>query len=186
MPMGVVSDLDFRVELENLTPNNGDRKSLAIIQDIEKGRGQGNVEVPDGLRKVIGDESISNGRNSAVELANNFGISPSSVSAYSNGARSTATYDERPDLSVINQAKERIAKKARNRLVLALNSLTAEKIEASKARDISSVAKDMSAVVRNMEPEIPKVNGGNAGPTFIFYSPQMRSEKVFEVVHVKE
>jgi hypothetical protein len=44
----------------------------------------------------------------------------------------------------------------------------------------------MAVVIKNMEPEDPRVNGGNSGPTFIFYSPQMRSEKVFDIVHVKE
>jgi hypothetical protein len=184
--MGIVSDRDFDKALDDVTPcppipaGNG----VSIIP-INKGRGEGNIEVPESLRKVIGEESAIQGRASALEIAGNFGISPSSVSAYNQGAHSTASYDARPDIQHINGAKARIAKKARNRLVIALNSLTQEKIESAKVKDIAGVAKDMAAVIRTMEPEQPKMNDHN-GPTFIFYSPQMRSEKVFDVVHVKE
>jgi predicted transcriptional regulator len=186
MAMGIVSDDDFDLEKSKICPPSfiDPTSHDAVIIDLEKGRGN-NPEVPNSLRKVIGDESVTSGRQSALELANNFGISPSSVSSYSQGAHSTASYNDRPDMGHINEAKLRVAKKARNRLVMALNSLTQEKIESAKVKDIAGVAKDMSAIIRNMEPE--KVNNvGPGGPTFIFYSPQLRSEKVFDVVHVKE
>jgi len=191
MPMGIVSDKDFEKALGDVTPcpplpTRESGKEIAVIIDTTKGRGLGNIEVPEGLRKVIGEESAINGRASALDLADRFGVSPSSVSAYNHGSNSTASYDEQPNLGIINDAKSRVAKKARNRLVMALNSLTKEKIESAKAKDIAGVAKDMAAVIRTMEPEQPKLNGGNTGPTFIFYSPQMRSEKVFDVIQVKE
>lgn len=183
MPMGIVSDKEFESALKDSTPLP---ESLPVaIVDMEKGRGKGNVEVPDGLRKIIGEESAIQGRQSALEIANNFGISPSSVSAYANGSTSTASYDNQPGLAALNDAKLRVAKKARNRLVMALNSLTKEKIESAKAKDIAGVAKDMSVVIKSMEPEGPKQNG-NGGPTFIFYSPQFRKEEHFDIVHVKE
>lgn len=190
MGMGIVSDSDFESEIGKLNPSasqNGNGKSIAVIKEIEKGRPKGGLEVPENLRKLIGEESVINGRQEGLELASNFGISPSSVSAYANGSRSTASYENQPDLSHLNEAKLRVARKARNRLFLALNSLTKDKIETAKAKDISSVAKDMSAIIKNMEPDIPKSNGnGNGGPTFIFYSPQFRKEEVFEVINVKE
>ena len=184
--MGIVSDRDFEKELDNLTPcpPMPIRPGAAIVP-VNKGRGP-NPEVPEGLRKIIGEESAINGRASALDLADKFGVSPSSVSAYNHGSTSTSSYNEQPGLAHINDAKQRIAKKARNRLVTALNSLTKDKIESAKVKDISSVAKDMAAVIRTMEPEVSKTNGSNSGPTFIFYSPQMRSEKVFDVVQVKE
>jgi hypothetical protein len=189
MAMGIVSDNDFNSELSKVGVNQNklvDPTSHdAVIIDLERGRGIGNLQVPEGLRKVIGDESITSGRASALDLANNFGISPSSVSAYNQGAHSTSSYSDRPDVSHITTAKLKIATKARNRLVLALNSLTQEKIEAAKVKDIAGVAKDMSAIIRNMEPEHP-TNTNLNGPTFIFYSPQFRSEQSFEVIHVKE
>lgn len=186
MAMGIVSDKDFEKALSDVTPGpplplgNG-----VSIVDVNRGRGNGNIEVPESLRKILGEESAINGRQSALEIASNFGISPSSVSAYANGSTSTSSYDNQPNLAHINKAKLKIAKKARNRLVMALNSLTQEKIETAKVKDIAGVAKDMAAVIRTMEPEVPKVSGPN-GPTFIFYSPQMRSEKVFDIIQVKE
>lgn len=184
MAMGIVSDKDFENALKDVTPspNNGD--SVAVIKDIERGRGS-NPEVPESLRKIIGEESAIQGRASALELASNFDVSPSSVSAYANGSHSTASYDIQPDLDNLNSAKLRVAKKARNRLVMALNNLTQEKIASAKAKDIAGVAKDMSAVIRSMEPDTPKVNG-NSGPTFIFYSPHLKKEEHYDIVHVKE
>lgn len=178
MAMGIVDDSDFESEVGKLNPS-------ALIKDLEKGRGDGNKNVPESLRKIIGEESAINGRASGLELANSFGIKPSSVSAYNQGAHSTASYENRPDLTHINNAKLRVAKRARIKLILALNSLTKDKIESAKAKDIAGVAKDMSAVIKNMEPETPRSSNPN-GPTFIFYSPQFRPEQVFDVVHVKE
>lgn len=187
MSMGIVSDEEFNLEKRKICPPAliDPTSHEAVIVELERGRGQGNVEVPDSLRKVIGEESATNGRASALELADRFGVCPSSVSAYNQGSHSTASYNDRPDLSHITEAKLKIAKKARNKLVLALNSLTQDKIEAAKVKDIAGVAKDMSAIIRNMEPERP-TNNGVGGPTFIFYSPQMRTEKVFDVINVKE
>lgn len=181
--MGIVSDKEFESALNDATPSPN--TPSVSIEPLKKGRGEGNVEVPDGLRKIIGEESAIQGRQSALEIANNFGISPSSVSAYSKGATSTASIGEQPNIEHINAAKLRVARKARNRLVMALNSLTQEKIETAKAKDIAGVAKDMAAVIKTMEPEGPKQNG-NGGPTFIFYSPNFKREEHFDVVHVKE
>jgi len=189
MAMGIVSDKDFDKALNDVTPcpplplGGTEGKGVAIVP-INRGRGS-NPEVPEGLRKIIGEESAINGRASALDLADRFGVSPSSVSAYTHGSTSTASYNNQPNIAHINGAKERVAKKARNRLVMALNSLTKEKIENAKAKDIAGVAKDMAAVIKTMEPEGPKTNG-NSGPTFIFYSPQMRREEVYDIVRVKE
>jgi hypothetical protein len=182
MPMGIVSDSDFNKELEkNQTP------STAVIKDINKGRGNGNVEVPNALRKVIGETSEIDGRQAAIDLASSFGISPSSVSAYSNGATSTASYADQPNKSHLEEAKERISKKARNKLLLAMNHITKEKLVDAPARILAGIAKDMSAVVKNMEPDTPKSTvENNNGPQFVIYAPQYRKEEHFEVVQAKE
>ena len=197
MPMGIVSDEDFRKEKENLTPvpshplptgNNGNNSNevQAEIKDVTRGRPSGSVEVPDGLRKLIGDASITDGRQSALELAQNFGISPSSVSAYANGSRSTASYDDQPNKGVVDEARVRVQKKARQKMLLAMNKLTPDKMETAKAKDLAGIAKDMAAVVRAMEPETKSSDAPTNGPTFIFYSPQQRKEEVFDVVYAKE
>jgi len=193
MAMGIVSDLEFNIEKSKLVIECDDltvkqTESGGTIVDINPGRGKDNFQVPDALRKIIGEESEINGRESGLDLANHFGISPSSVSAYSHGSTSTKSYDS-PNNELrnhINDAKERISKKARNRLVLALNSLTSDKFESAKAKDLSSVAKDMSVVIKNMEPDIPRDVERSSSPTFVFYAPQFKKEESFDVLYSKE
>jgi hypothetical protein len=195
MPMGIVSDKDFDSELTRVTPcaRREESKSIPItpeIVDIPKpGRKEGDVNVPEALRNVIGQTTIDYGRMEAVDLANKFGISPSSVSAYSKGATSTSSYDNRPNAGVIQRSKDNIAKRARARLMLALSHLTDEKLKDTKARDLAGIAKDMTLVARGMESDDSTkspVGGGNQGPTFVFYSPQFFNEEKFETVVAKE
>lgn len=191
MAMGIVSDKDFDSEKERVNPNRREEsKSIpntTILPLPSKGRGEGSLEVPNSLRNVIGQTSIDYGRQEGVELASRFGISPASASAYANGATSTATYNDRPNSGIITKSKQRIAMKARAKLLLALNSLTPDKIKDAKPRDLAGIAKDMGAVVRQMEEsDNPNKGGGSSGPTFVFYSPTFRKEEVFEVVHAKE
>lgn len=196
MPMGIVSDKEFdsalsdaqkSIKKDTNTREESSSPVPTIIDSPSKGRGN-NPEVPNSLRQVIGEESAINGRDAALEMARQFGISPSSVSAYANGATSTASYNDRPNLPVINQAKERIAKRARGKLMRALNKITDDKLDSASAKDLAGIAKDMSAVVRTMEPEQPKSPNGDTGkgPTFVFYAPQFHKEEHYDIVHAKE
>lgn len=187
--MLIVDDKEFNKEFKDSgTPVKIPiPKPTATIVDVNKGRGLGNVAVPDSLRKVIGEESAVNGRQAGLEIAKNFGISPSSVSAYDNGAHSTASYNDTPNKDIINSAKERVSKRARTKLLKALNHLTDEKIGGAKANEISSIAKDMAVIMKHMEPDTPKgVSNVDNGPKFIFYCPQIRKEDVFDVTFAKE
>lgn len=186
MPMGIVSEKDFDVEKEKLsTPNPMPTKTAEVI-DVNRGRGNNSVEVPNALRNIIGEEHATNGRQAAVELAQQFGLSPSSVSAYGVGATSTSSYGERPNGGAIKEVKEKIAKRARGKLMRALHHITNDKLESANAKDLAGIAKDMSAVVRNMEPEDKVPVNPNGGPTFVFYAPQFRDERHYDVVHAKE
>jgi hypothetical protein len=85
MAMGIVSDSEFDKELAKANPTPREvSKQIPVTGEVvdmpAKGRGIGNVEVPDSLRKVIGETAVSEGRDTAVELARQFGISPSSAS----------------------------------------------------------------------------------------------------------
>lgn len=189
MAMGIVSEQDFEQEQENLSKPVS--KSVPIIHpqivDINRGRGVGNVGVPDSLRKVIGETAVSDGRQEALSLGRMVGVSPSAVSAYTQGATSTASYDETPNKPTINSAKERIARSARNKLRQALVALTPDKMSEAKAVEISTIAKNMAAVVKQMEPERPANGDGQQGsPTFILYAPQLRREEQFDVVYAKD
>jgi predicted transcriptional regulator len=189
MGMGIVSDKEFESTLKDATTPSIKPIPLTgeILDPTPKGRGEGNVGVPNPLRNIIGEESAINGRASALDIAKNFGISPSSVSAYTKGATSTSSYDKPVNANHINESKLRVATRARKKLMLALSKITDDKLDESKARDLAGIAKDMSAVIKNMEPPPEQNNGsGEAGPKFIFYAPQFVREETYEIVHVKE
>ena len=109
MPMGIVSDAEFDRERANSSPSREVSNTVpGTTTIIERGRGH-NPQVPDTLKKVIGDTAVTDGPAEAKALARNFGISPSAASAYAVGANSTASYHDRPNAPVINGAKQRIA-----------------------------------------------------------------------------
>lgn len=196
MPLGVVNDSEFESELRNSNRHNSidstkppqsDCNSTIVgeVITIEKGRGKDSVEVPDSLRKIIGETSELEGRKNALALASHFDISPSSVSAYANGSTSTASMDKQPNLEHINRAKERISKKARRVAIKALENITEDKLSIASAPELAHVARSMGAIVKDMEPEKAK-NEEKNGPTFVFYAPQIVNEAKFETVYVKE
>lgn len=212
MPMGIVPDSVFDKEREktvsvpmkekNLTVTRSfklpptfkdvaeDLNDGGIVKEVKesktKGRKEGDLNVPNGLRNMIGQTAITESREEALSLAKSFGISPSSVSAYTQGATSTKSYHNTPNQTVINSAKERVSKRARNKLMLALSKLTEDKLEVAKARDLAGIAKDMSQVMKHMEVEDNKGPAEKSGPTFIFYTPKVRGEENFEIVQAKE
>lgn len=179
MAMGIVTEEELELEINRL---NGKRAPQII--DIQKGRGEGSLEVPESLKKIIGETNEIDGRSEANKLARMFDISSSSVSAYANGATSTASYNE-PNSSIrehINKSKERIANKARSRLFSSLKHITEDKLSEAKVEVLASVARNMSAIVKDMEPPASNNSNENNGIQFIFYSPQFRSEKNFDVI----
>lgn len=195
MAMGIISDEELELEIINSiyrkkipasTNTEAENIPPAIIQDVPKpGRGEGNNQVPDSLRKIIGEEHTINGRSAGIALAESFGISHSSESAYANGATSTTSYDKTPNKNHINDAKTRVVKKARNKLFAALNNITNDKLENTKARELAGIAKDMSAVIKNMEPDSPVGKESN-GPTFVFFAPLPIREDKFDVIEVTD
>lgn len=184
MPMGIVSDKDFEQELNR----NGNKKPT-IENEPHPGRSKGDNNVPEGLRKIIGEEANINGRQDALALARMFGVSDSSVSAYAKGATSTDSY-RKPNNKIadyIKNRKERITKKTLHKLTSALDSITEDKLQALGPRHAAAIARDMSAIVKNMEPEkSSSVNGDQQNNQFIFYAPQFMKEQDFEVIEVKE
>lgn len=189
--LGVVSEDQFRRELENCSDQNPKDKEKVvegiILPKVPLGRGTGNVGVPDELRKLIGEESIIHGRQSALDLAADFGISPSSVSAYAKGATSTKTYNNPEDTLVkyLESRKRRITKKSLRVLQSALEVLTPEKLNGIKARDASSIAKDMSVISKNMEKQNENITTDNK-PQFVVYAPQVRDERSYETIIVND
>jgi hypothetical protein len=193
MAMGIVSPDEFDKELNNSKPkpvaNTPSQPTIeAEIVDMPvPGRKEGDINVPDSLRQMIGATAFENGRSDALELGRQFGISPSAVSAYTHGSTSTASYDKTPNTSIIAKSRIRVQKRAMNRLMGALEHLTPEKLGEAKARDLAGIAKDMSAVIKTLEPEVLD-NGRDKAPVpqFVVYAPQFRDERSYEVIHAKE
>lgn len=195
MAIGIVSDDLFDSELKSLNKEL-DRLSstkrapeVVIEEKPTRGRKEGDVNVPDSLRKIIGEESVINGRQAAVQLAADFGISPSSVSAYAKGATSTASYNSPAQsiISHINKSRARAVKKAGKVLQSALEAISQDKLDYTDAKDLSGIAKDMSVIIRNLEPQQEKSSeDGVKPPQFVIFAPQFREEKSFEIIQVKE
>jgi hypothetical protein len=169
MPLGIVSDEDFNAELAK------------VVLPKPLGRGE-SPQVPDSLRRIIGENVVEEGRNGTKVLTRALGISDSSLSAYSVGATSTKSYHDRPNLQHLSKARERIVKKARNRLVYSLDAITPEKLADEKPKDLASIAKDMSVIIRNMEPE----SESSTTNALVIFAPNMISEDKFSVIDVGE
>jgi predicted transcriptional regulator len=188
MPIGIVSDEDFQREIESHLPSTNRVPSVTIVENPSRGRDEGDVNVPDSLRQIIGETSVIDGRQSALALADMFGISPSSVSAYANGATSTKTYDapKKSILSHINKSRVRSIKKASVVLKQALGAITQEKLDYTEAKDLSGIAKDMSVIIKNLEPPPTQATDETKTPQFVIYAPSFKDERSFEVITVNE
>jgi len=196
MPMGILSDEEFESEMasasQTLKPDiaRSDNGSHIIptanVEDIKRGRPPDTKEVPEIIRELSAKSAI-NGEGTGKQIAEAFGISPSSVSAYKVGAHSTTTYhDPNPNLqSKIVDHKLRISTKARGRLLSALNNLTPDKLENVRPRDLASIAKDMASIVKDMEPSQAQVNS-NQNVQFVFMAPRIKEMDSFSIIDVKE
>jgi len=188
MPIGFVSDKELQEELSRVDSSPDtiieDDKDEVEIKDIERGRGNGNNGVPSGLQKIIGETAIIEGNKEAIALANEFGIQKGSVSAYKKGASSLSTYHE-PHESIsphIRTVKEKIAIKARKKLLQSLKSLTPDKLQDASARELSGVAKDMSSIVKDMDGQ----DGDEHNVRFVLFTPKQKKMDSFDVIDVTE
>ena len=178
MPLGIVSDEEFESELQGILPEG------KVIEKPDAGRG--NAEgVPESVRKIISDEAQENSRAGALELGKFFGVSPSSVSAYANGACSTASYDKPSAFKDYVAAKrKKITKRAAKGISRALEHITDDKLHESSASELASVARALSGVVKDMEP--PTGHASGTSVQFIIHAPQIIKEDKFDVIDVVE
>jgi hypothetical protein len=178
MSIGIVSDQELEKELNKIQGTT--IPSGKVIEKPSKGRSEGDVNVPDSLRQIIGETAVIDGRQSALELARDFGISPSSVSAYAKGATSTASYDTpvKSIISHINKSRHRAIKRAAHTLNSALGSITQEKLDYADAKDLAGIAKDMAVIIKNLEPPT-SAPAEDKQPQFVIFAPQFRDERSF-------
>ncbi len=191
MAIGVVTDEDFNSEVTKGDNSPVPELKPAQVIDIPRpGRQEGDNNVPDSLRALLADDKLNNGRRSALQLAKMFDVSPASVSAYTNGATSTSTYNK-PDFkldSKLKESKARIAKRASRILNKTFENITDQKLEDAKLVDLAQVAKTMSGIIKDMEPPSARDGGGNTfnGPSIVMYNPGFSKESSFETVDLAE
>lgn len=146
--------------------------------------------VPQSIRKLIAEESIENGNKSAKNLVNSLGmnLSDATISTYKNGNISPSNSVSAKDndlLEYINQRKTKLGKKALNKMSLALNGLTAEKMEALEPKELSTIAKDMSIIVDKMQPT-QRENEKFQPVQFVIMAPTINNESHYQVVKAKD
>lgn len=193
MPIGIVSPDDFLKEVSSLNPKeNKDFEveiippsSSNIIQEKQKGRKEGDVNVPSSLRNLISSVAIEEGRQAALDLAKDFGLSASSVSAYSNGSTSTKSYHEPKEeiKRVIVNTKEKITKKAKRILLKSFDGMTDEKIQEAKLETLSVVARNMSSIIKDMDTDSDEHKDK---PVFVVMAPTILKEEVFDTIAVRD
>ena len=215
MPLGVVSDDDFENELRNsrveidktgvpvigipdfdhsetmrddYLGQSREQPVTGVIEETKIGRGLGATEVPESLRKIIAQTNLESGRAAAISLAESFGISSSSVSAYLASATSTATYNKKDEKlgSFISNLKKKGARRAGLKLLTALNNITEAKLEEAPAGVLASIAKSLSGVVKDLEPEVAQVNPLGTGVQFVVFAPQVVQESKFQTIELNE
>lgn len=200
MPLGIVSNKEFESELTNsgihpdaIPPTTSTSNEIiyqeptADIKPIaDGGRNPGDINVPHSVRKLIGDTATFNGRQDALQLASQFGISPASVSAYTNPANSALSEANKFDIKhFLSKRRDKISKRAIGKLNMAISMISEDKLSECKAIELSQVAKNMASVVGTLNP--PERETENKNPVqFHFYSPQVKNETHYEVITAKD
>jgi hypothetical protein len=185
MAMGIVHKDDFEKEMQRLgiVVNEKEIEQYETeLKEIERGRGD-KKETPESIREFIAAEAICGADINT--LRDEMGISKSSISAYKNGATSTATY-HKPDESLAKanmEVRDKITGKAQAKLINALDAIDiiGEKL---KPREAADIAMKMSSVVKNLQPDASNmfVNQNKV----VIFKPRMREEDDYEVLQVME
>lgn len=182
MPLGIVSDDIFEKEINKEQVPVGEVKLPKPL-----GRPDGTPNTPDSIRKLIGENALAEGRQDSLALAEAFGISQQSVSAYTNGATSLATYNKPDPLkNFLSGRRQKIAKRASLAVIRAIEGITEDKLEASKAVELAGIAKALSGVVKDMLPTEPANNnpGGTTAVKLVVHVPQQTKEAAFDTITI--
>jgi hypothetical protein len=178
MPLGIVSDDEFEAEL--IPPQIG------VIQLPKPlGRPPGSPNIPDSLRRIITDNTVTDGRKESLELAAAFGIGHESVDSYIAGKTSKGS-EHNPLAGFLSERKEKIAKKASKKLLQAMEGISQDKLDECSAPELAAVSRAMSGIIKDMLPEDKTKTEFNQAVQFVMYAPQIAKESSFERINVNE
>lgn len=197
MGMGVISDEEFERQYQNVThvKSNTDKPcapntiiEAEVIDSPSKGRKEGDNNLPESGRNLLGITANIEGRKDALQLAKALGISPSSASAYANGATSTKSYNEpkKELVDVIKKSRQRATKKALTTLHSALDNISEDKLSHLDAKDLASISKDMASVVKQMDPSDGNDNSRGPLVQFQLFAPAIKSESSYDSIQVND
>jgi hypothetical protein len=184
MPLGIVTDDVFESEVKKEKPPVGEIKILP-----PKGRGSDNPNTPDSIRRLIGDNTLSEGFADSHELAAAFGISHQTANAYSNGDTSLRTWGDKdnPLKGFLEGRRKKIARRASSAVLRAIEGITDDKLGEAKAVELAGIAKALSGVVKDM---LPTENVGNTNVNtavkLIVHVPQQTKETAFDTITVEQ
>lgn len=185
MGLGIVSDEEFESSLQDIKKPT----SIPVIIEMDnKGRKDGDVNVPNSIRAIIGDTANIDGRKEALALASSLGISDSSVSAYTNGVNSTKEYNGAKNPAIVElltKSKNKIARKASKVAKAAIEKIDDDSLGECSAVELAQVAKHMASIIPMMEPP-PEQSKDNRPQIIQFFAPAMRDESKFETIIVKD
>lgn len=211
MPLGIISDEEFNKEIENSGQSNHNEKKIdfdnstntgldyhdtnqprtpetMIVEMPGVGRHPEVGNVPQSLRKLLGEEVAINGLKSAMHLANSVGgLSQPTLSSYGSGniSRNNPSSDGDDLTNYLNNRKSKITKKALNKLTLVMSMIDEEKLLGCDAKELSTIAKDMATVSKQMEPTVKEAEKKEP-VQFIMYAPQIKNEQHYETIAAKD
>lgn len=151
--------------------------SSLSIERINRGRGNSS-NVPEFLRPIIGASVFLSGEKATREA---FGLKSTAGTWSAKTGRTTPlgpVSEERVSQieNIIGTAQEKAAEK----LVQALGLITPEKMEGTKARDLSGIAADMSRILEKTSPK----SNSFAGANIVIYAPNQRKEESYDVIEL--
>ncbi len=179
MPLGVLTIDQTELELKRFGIAVEAESNIVNFNEMKRGRGN-KEEIPVSVRSFVASEALSGA--DVNQLSKDYNVSKSSISAYKNGATSTSSYNE-PDpvlTSLNDNVRARIIGPAQARILKAINSITDDKLNESKARDAASIAASLSSVIKNISPD---ENSGNKTQVNVFV-PRKNEEDDYEVIRV--
>lgn len=134
--------------------------------------------------RIAADYTSATGDNfktrTKTEIAEKYGVRVSTVSDITNGTRRVEDSPRSVDKKIIDEQLDEVREKAIERLMAGLGQLTEDKVSAHNAKDISVICANMARVVQQTIPQEKAAQQIN----LVVYTPELRTEKSFEVVEV--
>lgn len=142
------------------------------------GRRDGDTEIPDFLRKLIGITTKVSGPTKAAKV---FGVSQPTASTAARGEISPGVPN--PELKAHINEKIADARERAVQGVLSALNLVPEKIDGNvKLKDLTQVAKDLSFVADKLAPADEKMP---RGAQVIFYTPPAAQLESYDIIDIK-